>query len=203
MNMDEEYQRRERERQQEEERRRETLAREQRARQEAEQRARQAPEQREYESRIRGYGNHGLMSATLVPANHNRDVPDRATTFEASKAELSALVDEDPWAAKLNSFAELASGWDGYEAEPPASSVVAAAKRFLGSTNLTPSRVAPSVVGGVGITFKRNEKKAYLELTNVGPVSLLLSDGVSDPHAQPVAVDDPALPTKIREYLGE
>ncbi len=143
------------------------------------------------------------MPATLIPADRIRDVLGRATTFEGLKAELSAMVDEEPWAAKLDSFAELVSGWDGYKAEPPSQGVIFDAKCFLLSINQPPSRVAPSVVGGVGITFRKDGRKAYLELTNTGAVSLLLSDGVSDPHAEPVALGDPALTGKIREYLGE
>jgi hypothetical protein len=142
------------------------------------------------------------MPATLIPADRIRDVLGRATTFEGLKAELSALVD-DPWAAKLDSFGELAVGWDGYKAEPPASRVIGAAKQFLAASELSPTRVAPSVVGGVGVTFKKNGRKAYIEWTNAGPVSLLLSDGVNDPHAEPVSVDDPAVPGKIRGFLGE
>ena len=141
------------------------------------------------------------MPAALIPADRIRAVMDRATTLEGLKAELTALV-ADPWAVKLDAFAELTKGWDGYKAEPPSAAVVNAAKRFL-SNELSPTRVAPSVVGGIGITFKKNGRKAYLELTNAGPMSLLLSDGVSDPHTEPVSVDDPALPAKIREFLGE
>jgi hypothetical protein len=140
------------------------------------------------------------MPATLIPADRIRAVIDRATTFEGLKAELTALV-ADPWAVKLDSLTELTAGWDGYKAEPPSAAVVAAAKHFLASNDLSPSRLAPSVVGGVGITFKHGGRKAYLELTNAGAVSLLLSDGVSDPHAEPVLVDDPTLPVRIREWL--
>jgi hypothetical protein len=143
------------------------------------------------------------MSATLIPADRIRAVMDRATTFEDLRAELSALVDENPWVAQLGTFAELPFGWDGYRAEPPAAGVISDAKRFLATADLSPTRVAPSVSGGVGITFKKNGRKAYLELTNAGAVSLLLSDGVNDPHAEPVSVDDPALPAKVRGYLGE
>jgi hypothetical protein len=143
------------------------------------------------------------MPETLIPAARIRDALGRATTFEDLKAELTALVEEDPWAAQLDSFAGLAVGWDGYRAAPPTARVLTAAKRALACVGLTPARVAPSVVGGVGITFKRNGRKAYLELTNAGPVSLLLSDGVSDPHAEPVTADDPAVPVKVRGFLGE
>ena len=168
------------------------------------------------------------MPATLIPADRIRDVLARATNYEELRVELTALLttahekirgynsafealmnealagsEGTGWSEKLDSFARLVRGWDGYKAETPSSDVVSAAKRFLSVTDLPPTRVAPSVVGGVGITFKRDGRKAYLELTNAGPVSLLLSDGVGDPHTEPVVLGDPALPAKIREFLGE
>jgi len=142
------------------------------------------------------------MPGTLIPAADIMAAMSRATTYEGLKAELTALVG-DPWSAKLDSFADLAAGWDGYKAEPPSSVVIATARRFLASDELSPTRLAPSVAVGVGITFKRNGRKAYLELTNAGAISLLLSDGVNDPHTEPVKVEDPTLTTKIREFLGE
>jgi len=142
------------------------------------------------------------MPGTLIPADEIVAAMGRATTYEGLKAELTALVG-DPWSAKLQSFAELSAGWDGYNAEPPSSEAIASARQLLASADLPPTRVAPSVIGGVGITFKKNGRKAYLELTNAGPVSLLLSDGVSEPHTEPVSVEDPALPVKVREFLGE
>jgi hypothetical protein len=126
----------------------------------------------------------------------------RTTNYEELKAELNALV-SDPWSLKLDALVGLTSGWDGYHAEPPSASSLSVASSFLASTQLIPTRVTASVVGGVGIMFKKYRLKAYVEVANSGSVSLLLSDGVSELHTEPVSLDDPELPNKIREFLGE
>lgn len=80
---------------------------------------------------------------------------------------------------KLESFRLLRSGWNSYNAPPPSKESLEAAKRFLAVTenrNLRPSRITPSVVGGVGITIRRSGKKGFVEFYNSGKVCLLLSE---------------------------
>lgn len=151
------------------------------------------------------------MTETLIPAGRIAAAMRSATTFEGLKSELSRLLDggrSDPIEvdAQLDSFRSLVIGWDGYSAEVPTADSLALARVILehaANEDLSPTRLAPSVAGGIGLTFRVNDRKAYVEVTNSGDVSLLLSDGVTDPHAEPVDPTDPRLVRRIREYLGE
>lgn len=63
-----------------------------------------------------------------------------------------------------------------------------------------------SVVGGIGVTFKRAGLKVYVELTNKGTVHALFSDGATDPKVEKVSPDEAgfaALVSRIRAYLDE
>lgn len=111
------------------------------------------------------------------------------------------------WSEKLQRLATLQDGWDSYRAPGPSSDALQRARSVLAALSngdCEPSRIAPSVVGGIGITCRRGPRKAYLEICNNGSTCVLFSDGQSDPHAEDVQADPPALQTlvvRIREYL--
>jgi hypothetical protein len=110
---------------------------------------------------------------------------------------------------KLENFRTLKKGWDGYNAAPPDAKPLGFASDFLDvlrRNRYVPSRLAPSVVGGVGMTFRKQSRKVYVEFSNKGTVHALFSDGVTDPVVQKVAPDLPgyrALFAKTRAYLDE
>ena len=110
-------------------------------------------------------------------------------------------------AALLRSFARLQPGWDGYSAAPPTHVVVAAARDFLTATaeaETPPDRIAPSVVGGIGVTFRRNGHKVYVEFRNTGSILALFSDGTTEPVVEPVDPSEyPEFLARARGYLGE
>lgn len=121
---------------------------------------------------------------------------------------MSAVLDSpavSPHAAQLRQFAELQPGWDGYKAAPPTPVVVAAARDFLSATaKFPPDRVAPSVVGGIGVTYRKNGRKVYVEFRNTGSILALFSDGTTEPAVEPVDPSEyPAFVTRTRGYLGE
>ena len=107
--------------------------------------------------------------------------------------------------ALLRSFAKLAPGWDGYSAAPPTPVVIAAARDYLNATaEFAPDRVAPSVVGGVGVTFRRNGRKVYIEFRNTGSIHALFSDGTTEPVVEAVDPGEyPEFLARARGYLGE
>ena len=99
-------------------------------------------------------------------------------------------------------------GWNGYAASPPnVKAVCSASTAFivLQALQRLPDRLAPSAVGGVGITYRNGMRKAYLECYNSGQVVLLLSDAeaeqVTTHKINPTQEGFSQLPSKIKDYL--
>lgn len=71
---------------------------------------------------------------------------------------------------------ELNFGWDGYNAEPPNLVAFNNCVEFIkecNKDNFYPYREAPSVRGGIGLTFKTNtQDKVYVEFLNSGFIML-------------------------------
>jgi hypothetical protein len=108
---------------------------------------------------------------------------------------------------KLEGFRALQKGWDGYNAAPPGEKPLEFATAFLDllrQHRYLPSQLAPSVVGGVGMTFRKDGRKVYVEFSNKGNVHALFSDGVTEPVVQKVAPDFSgfrAIIAKTRAFL--
>jgi hypothetical protein len=123
--------------------------------------------------------------------------------------EATTRPDWDRFSDKLDSFGSLLKGWDGDEADPPNRETVDRAKSFLSSlegASLRPNRLAPSVVGGVGFTFRLGDLSAYVEFNNKGSVYALYSDAVTDPQVERIAaglLGFSELIDKIKQYLHE
>jgi len=80
-------------------------------------------------------------------------------------------------------------GWDGYNAAPPSEKAVGKAIDFLKALRVCaflPARVTSSVVGGIGISFRNESRKVYVEFYNSGAACVLFSDGVSEPEVTDV-----------------
>ena len=95
-------------------------------------------------------------------------------------------------ADKLWGFARLRRGWNGYAADKPPGLPLYQAEDFLFSLrvgDITSSRVAPSVVGGVGITIREGTRKAYIEFSNDGRVYVMLSTGKGEPAIHPASTE--------------
>jgi hypothetical protein len=128
--------------------------------------------------------------------------------FGADAVRLAAVA-SDVWFERLESIKSLQSGWDSYSAPAPGAVAFANALAFLQVLKLAdkvPSKLAPSVVGGIGITFKNAARKVYVEFNNKGGVLALFSDGVSDPRVEKISPDEKAyleLIGKIKTYLDE
>jgi hypothetical protein len=87
------------------------------------------------------------------------------STFLTSKARF-----EDA-RQRLNATAFLRHDWDSYAADPPNEVAYAWAGRALDeleASHLPPTRLMPSVEGGIGLSFVEGENWAYLEFCNSG-----------------------------------
>lgn len=104
----------------------------------------------------------------------------------------------------LASLLWLEEGWDGYDAEPPSHGAIDDASRLLHAASrmgMTPSRVAPSVVGGVGVTFRAGHRRAYVEYRNGWWLAFVLfSDGVGEPRSGEYR-DRVAMLLEVASYL--
>jgi hypothetical protein len=129
--------------------------------------------------------------------------PTDAVRTAAADAEWS------PWFDKLALLQDQPSDWTPACGPLPKKEVFRTAREFLECLRRgerKPSRLSRSVVGGIGITFKRADRKVYVELTNKGTVHALFSDGSADPKVEKVSPDEAGfarLVSRIRAYLDE
>src|SRR5438270_13753218 len=75
------------------------------------------------------------------------------------------------WFDRLDALTWLGAGWNRHNAPPPAPIAIDNARRFLRlmtDDRQEPTRLAASVVGGVGITWRSENREVYLEFYNNG-----------------------------------
>ncbi|MEZ6142329.1 MAG: hypothetical protein R3B84_17355 [Zavarzinella sp.] len=73
--------------------------------------------------------------------------------------------------SRIDDFKLLRKGWDSYNAEPPSEQSLEHARRFLdflSRIDRFPYALNPTVVGGVGFTFRNDKRTAYVEFRNTG-----------------------------------
>jgi hypothetical protein len=93
------------------------------------------------------------------------------------------------WVMKIASMTQLKEGWNGYHAPPPSARAIGMAENFLAhllGKKIEPSRLAPSAVGGVGLTRRKNDRRVYVEFFNNGRIYALFSDSVTEPISREV-----------------
>jgi hypothetical protein len=139
-------------------------------------------------------------SSVTLPTSRVKTVPPRGT-----ESRIAPLI------KNLETLRNLAVGWDGYSAQPPSALALASAHDFLEFVfacegTLFPQRLAPSVVGGIGITFASGGRSAYIEFYNDGSAFALLSDSVDDENEiiHPVRISRDSfrrLMEEISDYL--
>lgn len=148
---------------------------------------------------------------TAVNAESNlSSTPQAATEVEFLDADHTVPLAKD-WLTSvhhvLDGFASLETGWNTYAAPPPNSSSIALAREFsnvLHESSFRPDRVAPSAIGGVGVTFRRRTKRAYIEFRNDGLVYLVLAAMPLDPTIRQIRAerqDFVEAVSQIRDFL--
>jgi hypothetical protein len=89
-------------------------------------------------------------------------------------------IDKSRWQPILDAMRNLATGWDGYSAVPPTDTAIDLARLVLAemeASGMPPTRLAPSVIGGVGLTQRIDMRKVYIEVRNDGRAYALMSNG--------------------------
>ena len=143
--------------------------------------------------------------AVVIAFAKASDPQEMAIEFRDVRAESSVLRE---WTSRLDQCGQLKVGWNGYDAAAPSAEAIAWAKSFLssimGDAN-TPSRIAPSTVGGIGITHKNRARRVYVEFFNDGDILALFSDNETEPISKRVKPGYGAfreLNSDIRNYLN-
>ena len=101
-------------------------------------------------------------------------------------------VDQDiPRSILFNNFKQqiielknLSKGWDSYNANPPNYDALINSIEILNAlfeSQLIPTRIMPSVEGGVSFLFIKNTKYADIECDNDGDVFAGMSDRIGEP----------------------
>jgi len=134
-----------------------------------------------------------------------------AKTSSPSTIRIASEPQQNPsWLSAFDAMACLQRGWNGYDAPPPNEAAVEIARRLALALNeyyKAPSRTAPSVVGGVGLTIRSKSAKAYIEVYNDKAVYWMYSDGESEPEVHRVDIFDDLeqqrLIEEVRVRLGE
>lgn len=90
---------------------------------------------------------------------------------------------------KLQSFSKLEVNWDSYGANPPTDKAIDLAIDIVKNCNIFGinfDRIAPSVVGGIGLTIRSKKKKLYIEIYNNNRIFYMVSRGSGNPIIQEI-----------------
>lgn len=99
---------------------------------------------------------------------------------------------------KLEMMKTLQKGWNSYKAEAPSLNVIERVRRFI-PLLCDPDRVEPSAMGGIGVTYCNNNKKAYVEFYNNNNIAVLLTDDVFMNVVQ--SIEFPKIIEVVSNYL--
>jgi hypothetical protein len=103
---------------------------------------------------------------------------------------------------KLQGLLHLNRGWDSYEADPPNQSAIRRAEQVLTAVNSTPyrpDRIAPSIEGGVVLSFRHGDRYGDIECDNEGDMVAVVSDGQGHVDAWQVANDSQSVEDAVRK----
>jgi hypothetical protein len=146
-----------------------------------------------------------LASASATNSSAKENLP--ATDSTGPREKING-TDWEMWYEQLASCKLLKEGWNGYTAQAPSDQAILLAERFLDAmraSDVLPTRVAPSAMGGVAVTRKVGTRKVLVESYNDGRVFALFSDrGSEDLPVEEVKGDRTtfsAFITKMREFL--
>lgn len=114
---------------------------------------------------------------------------------------------ETSWEEIFSKISRLQEGWNGYTAPAPSKLAIDLARSFVDAMlrdKYEPRRLAPSAVGGVGVTQRSGDKSVYVEFYNDGRVLALFSDDVNEPEIKRIEPGHQSfrrLIVEMRDYL--
>jgi hypothetical protein len=154
-----------------------------------------------------------LISPDYMSGRWFMQTKGRGTRMKAAARGTATVIcwDKEDWASWFKKLDDLRSneGWDGGKAGPPNEVSIKNANVFvecLQQAEWAPKQIAPSVVGGVGVTIRDKKKKVYVEFTNKGAVIALFSDSETPPAVEkipPGATNYFSFIDKAKAYLNE
>lgn len=146
-------------------------------------------------------------------AAHEKSTSERFGELDLGVERKSAAKHDAPaWNeafSRLEDLSRLDDGWNSFAASRPSYEALSNAREFLNvllAAELVPNRVRPSSIGGVGITFRRGDRKVYVEFLNNGQTHVLFSDGVGEPVVREIGgsyFDYLTLISETRNYLND
>lgn len=106
----------------------------------------------------------------------------------------------------LNRLEELEDGWDSYGAAAPSETAIVGARKLVKlmiQEHCFPSRIAPSAIGGVGVSARNGVSRVYIEMDNDGVTHAMFSDYRPEPEVCRVDLEDgAAFIARVQEHLG-
>ncbi len=145
----------------------------------------------------------------LRDALNGRWVAQELRSLRAEAISFRNKGDWEKWFTKLANFSSLKPGWDSYRAEPPLAATIRAAEgflMFLRKKGTSPTKINPSVVGGVGFSFRNGPRAVYIEFRNTGNAHAAFTDDASEPEVVKVRQDTTGyseVVARAEEYLHE
>jgi hypothetical protein len=151
------------------------------------------------------------VSATAGEWLHTRSPHKWDIVIDNTRYRIVACEPSSDWLSaaskQLEALAHLGHNWNSYGAEKPSRAALDDARTFveeLHCAGVPPYRIAPSAIGGVGITIKDKgqPRRAYVEFRNDGGMYCLLSDGTGKPIIEPVRLGAPEFRKTIERAWG-
>lgn len=110
-----------------------------------------------------------LLESRIFDCRSSSTVPDDRCPADVKVGEVQKIRNA------LKEYALFPKGWDGEDADCPNQISIDRAFRLVELAALArfyPSKVSPSVVGGIGVSFrdKPRKRRVYIEFTNRGSV---------------------------------
>jgi len=132
-------------------------------------------------------------------------------SVEASRQQSTFLTMKARFAEsqeRLESTIALEPDWDTYGAEPPNETARILARTVLSrleKASFPPTRVMPSVAGGIGLSFVEQDNRARIEDYNTGEIAAAIYSALKAPETWTVSDTQCSLKTtidRIRVHLA-
>ncbi len=154
------------------------------------------------------HGIYCLVDLNEDAARRYKNVFASVASSRRGSAFLTMMASFAEARERLESTIGLELNWDTYNAEPPNETARTLARRILDSLEVIsfpPTRVMPSVEGGIGLAFVEQDNRADLEVYNTGEIAAVIYSALKAPETWTVPDTDRSLKTtidRIRVHLA-